>query len=176
MENVSAKDDDDDVFHFISYVPVNGRLYELDGLKSGPIDLGECNDQDWKDKVSAAVGARIQRYAAAEIRFNLLAIVDRLKPRLQQRLDELVAQFPTPESRTPEVESSIAELTAAIFAEDQKREKWKNENVRRKHNYVPFVINLLKVLAEQGQLQPLVDKAKSEQAAKKKKGAEKASS
>ena len=30
-----------DAFHFVSYVPIKGRLFELDGLKPYPIDHGE---------------------------------------------------------------------------------------------------------------------------------------
>ena len=30
-----------EAFHFVSYVPINDRLFELDGLKPYPIDHGE---------------------------------------------------------------------------------------------------------------------------------------
>lgn len=29
-----------EAFHFVSYVPIGGRLFELDGLKPYPIDHG----------------------------------------------------------------------------------------------------------------------------------------
>ena len=38
-KGVSKKDED--VFHYVVYVPCKGRLYELDGLQDGPIDHGE---------------------------------------------------------------------------------------------------------------------------------------
>lgn len=51
MEEVEkGATDDDDVFHFISFVPFNGQLYELDGLQAGPISFGECTEENWLEK------------------------------------------------------------------------------------------------------------------------------
>ena len=74
-EETRAAKEDDDVFHFISFVPFKGKLYELDGLQKGPICFGECTAEDWLSKAREQIQKRIEKYAASEIRFNLLAIV-----------------------------------------------------------------------------------------------------
>lgn len=49
-----------------------------------------------------------------------------------------------------------AELHAKIQMEDERVANWKIENTRRKHNYLPFIIQLLKILAQKKKLQPLI--------------------
>ncbi|PSC68946.1 ubiquitin carboxyl-terminal hydrolase isozyme L5-like [Micractinium conductrix] len=76
---IPEKDDDDEkgeAFHFLAYVPVGGALWELDGLKPGPIQLAECTDGDWLPKAAAAITERIGRYAASEVKFNLMACIE----------------------------------------------------------------------------------------------------
>lgn len=53
---------DDDVFHFVGYIPIDGRLYELDGLKEGPIDLGPVpSEANWIDVVKPIIEKRIKK-------------------------------------------------------------------------------------------------------------------
>lgn len=64
------------------------------------------------------------------------------------------------------IEKEILEYKQRIMEEKMKQQRWKEENVKRRHNYVPFLVNLLKVLAEKKELLPLVEKAKQQQANK----------
>lgn len=53
---------DDEVYHFVGYMPIDGRLYELDGLKAGPIDLGAVpSEADWLDIVRPIIEKRIKK-------------------------------------------------------------------------------------------------------------------
>eukprot|EP00462_Mataza_sp_D1_P008567 CAMPEP_0175152516 /NCGR_PEP_ID=MMETSP0087-20121206/19158_1 /TAXON_ID=136419 /ORGANISM="Unknown Unknown, Strain D1" /LENGTH=311 /DNA_ID=CAMNT_0016438959 /DNA_START=11 /DNA_END=946 /DNA_ORIENTATION=+ len=165
FEEKKEKDEDGEApFHFIGYVPVNGKVYELDGLQEGPVLVGDCNMDTWYDVARPAIQARIAKYSEKSIKFNLLALVKSKREELQQQLAEL-------EKNNASAAEKV-QVEAALAAENEKYQKWKEENVRRKHNYVPFIFNLLKVLASKGKLKGLVDQAKD--AAKAKEEAEKA--
>uniref|UniRef100_A0A7S0P1A7 Ubiquitin carboxyl-terminal hydrolase n=1 Tax=Calcidiscus leptoporus TaxID=127549 RepID=A0A7S0P1A7_9EUKA len=208
QEERRATKDDDEVYHFISYLPVNGKLYELDGLKAGPICLGDATEDDWLDVVRPLIVKRIEQYSSREIRFNLMAVTaDRRERLLREQvvtekernmtvgkvqarsgklpshaeLEKLAQQHPEPpamgevavdERSISELLIALAHLTARanrvnaqIAMEEQRVAQWRRENVRRRHNYVPFLVNFLKVLAERGELMPLLENAKKKQRA-----------
>nr|SVE74325.1 EOG090X0A33 [Daphnia barbata] len=154
---------DDDTFHFVGYVPVDGRLYELDGLKEGPIDLGAIPaERDWIDVVRPIIEKRIQRYSEGEIHFNLMAIVPDRKLAWQKEIERLQSQPVI----TTDMQNDIQRLFVLCEEEEGKRKRQKIENIRRKHNYLPLIVQLLRMLGEKGQLLPLYEKAKQRAVAK----------
>jgi len=187
----TGKGKKEDVFHFVSYVPVNGRLYELDGLKSGPIDLGACTDQNWLSLVTPIIQSRIDKYAQSEILFNLMAIINNKKKVYEAQIVELrekrqmvettleaLGDMVTEEREElslaiQDLNDKIEQLLGYVANEEAKFTNWKAENIRRRHNYIPFLFNLLTVLAEKDLLVPLIEKAKDKQKQKEKEKQEK---
>ncbi|EEC17940.1 ubiquitin C-terminal hydrolase, putative, partial [Ixodes scapularis] len=76
-----------EAFHFVSYVPIDGRLYELDGLKPFPIDHGPWQPgQDWTDKFRMVI---TERLGGGDIRFNLMAVVPDRRQAYEHKLRTL---------------------------------------------------------------------------------------
>ena len=117
--------EEDDVYHFIAYTPINGTLYELDGLQAAPISHGACTFQEFPEKVIPVLQRRIERYPAGEIHFNLLAMVKDLRTRAAEIGDQ-----------------------DWVMREDQKRVDWQWENALRRHNFLGFVGEVMKGVVE----------------------------
>lgn len=156
-----SQNKDEDVFHFIGYVPIDGRLYELDGLKEGPIDLGACGEgQAWLDAVRPIIEKRIKKYSEGEIHFNLMALVSDRQQIYQRQIEALHRDGDDVDMQSDSVSAEVARLRQLIDDEVAKTKRYQIENIRRKHNYLPLIVELLKMLGEQGQLLPIYEKAK----------------
>ncbi|XP_017838782.1 ubiquitin carboxyl-terminal hydrolase calypso [Drosophila busckii] len=66
-----------EAFHFVSFVPINGQLFELDGLKPYPMNHGCWEEhEDWTDKFRRVMAERLGiATGEQDIRFNLMAVV-----------------------------------------------------------------------------------------------------
>ncbi|KXN89535.1 Ubiquitin carboxyl-terminal hydrolase isozyme L5 [Leucoagaricus sp. SymC.cos] len=89
---------DNPTYHFIGYVPAFGKVWELDGLKSGPLEVGELgsgtSSGDWMEVVRPALRLKMAKYGGSgledsNIRFSLLAIVEDTKSKLSDELEFL---------------------------------------------------------------------------------------
>lgn len=85
-------------YHFIGYVPAFGKVWELDGLKSGPLEVGELASQTgrdgWMDVVRPALRLKMAKYGGSgledsDIRFSLLAVVQDAQFKITDELEFL---------------------------------------------------------------------------------------
>ncbi|KAJ5365683.1 Ubiquitinyl hydrolase UCH37 type [Penicillium concentricum] len=122
-ETARPQDDEKgaDVYHFIAYTPVNGTLYELDGLQPYPISHGECGSGEFPEKVIEVLQRRISRYPPEETHFNLMAVV-----------------------RDPRARAREIGDVETLEREERKRAAWQWENTLRRHNFVGFIGEILK--------------------------------
>ncbi|XP_057297259.1 ubiquitin carboxyl-terminal hydrolase BAP1-like [Hydractinia symbiolongicarpus] len=93
LKNVTASRSME-AFHYVSYIPCKGRLFELDGLKPHPIDHGPWSaDESWSDKARRVIQDRIQLATGGEyshdIRYNLLAVVPEQRQVVKQKMEVL---------------------------------------------------------------------------------------
>lgn len=146
----------DDAFHFVAYVPVGGDVYELDGLRSGPLRVaaGVGGGDAWLDAVAPVLAARVARYAASEVRFNLMAVVGDRLAAAQERVAALEAAGADA--------ATLADARSDVDAAAALRARWTADNERRKHNALPFMFSLLRELAGRGQLGAFLERAKVE--------------
>jgi ubiquitin carboxyl-terminal hydrolase L5 len=174
--------DGDDVFHFVSYIHFKNAIYEIDGLQQGPILIEDnVKNEEWIKKVKPSIQNRISLYSQSEIKFNLLAIVPnklekakKVEEDLNKRkkyVEGLINGTEKPssedkdmeeynkmnkeqlESTLKDFESLIKNNSQTIKDEEYKVSKYKEENERRQFNYIPFIYELLKTMAEKGELE-----------------------
>lgn len=160
--------DDDDAYHFIAYMPKDGALYEFDGLQPGPLLLGEAGD-DWLASARPKVQERIAQVQAQDTKgnglmFTLLALT-------QDRIVKLAKEV----GDAGGTSDDLAAKQARLVQLREERESGKKENCRRRHNYIPLAMALLKALAEKealaSQIGPCLERSKQkmkERAEKKK--------
>lgn len=127
----------DDNYHFVGYIPFAGQVLELDGLKAEANKVGEVGEGGWIEAVTPVIQARMQQNASAEVTFSLLAITE-------SKLAGIEAQLAV---ETEEEEKR--RLVQALNEECAKREQWKRENLRRKHNFIPLILTLLRQVARE---------------------------
>ena len=162
---------------FIIYVPVDNIVYELDGMKEGPISLGRFDGAsdglDWLNVVRPILQQRLAKYMENNIEFTVLSVIKDWKEEyvagleiLQRRKDQVVQELEGNADNgnlqriLTETDSEIENFKQKISMEDEKIRSWKRENEIRKHSCAQFFLSFLKILSK-GKLNDVIEKAMS---------------
>lgn len=134
FEHARDPDDDrekEDAYHFITYIPIEGELYELDGLKRTPVSHGSLpKDAPWTDAAKAVIERRIASYGGSEINFNLMAICADQVRLLQRQIESIqaiqgsAAGGDTNTNLAEDKQNELYGLQVRLQEEMAKRERW----------------------------------------------------
>lgn len=89
-----------------------------------------------------------------------MAIVSDRKMIYEKQIINIQKEIEESGMETDVQQGEITRLKMLMEEEDGKRARYRIENIRRKHNYLPLIVEILKILAKEGKLLPLYEKAK----------------
>lgn len=115
-------EENDGLYHFVAYVPINGQLWELDGLKQFPVNYGDCTSEQFPEKVSNVLMERVQKAPGGDLRFSVLAVS-------RDKRDVL---------------KETGGSTTELVVEDLKRKEWTRDNALRRETFVGLINELVK--------------------------------
>lgn len=113
-------------------------------------------------------------YASNETHFALLSFIPHRISQLEREISALEEVLSVSKEElmedVGELEENLSKLKEELIYEKEVEDRYRIENIRRRHNYTPFILTLLKNLAKKDKLNSLVKSAKDKykaQAAKK---------
>jgi ubiquitin carboxyl-terminal hydrolase L5 len=152
----NAKEEEN--FHFVTYTYKDGAVWELDGLRDGPVFIDQVDKDGWVELACSAIGARMEEIGALDAtaaeKFALMAIVRDRLPAMKARREAALADS---------ADSPLAaQLAQEIMQLEEQRAEGAKAIVRKRHNYFPAFIAMLRALRDDGRLQAALDAAKKQ--------------
>ncbi|VDM52841.1 unnamed protein product [Angiostrongylus costaricensis] len=125
----------EDNYHFITFVPVGNKVSgELDGLREFPLEVSAIPEgKSWMEVISPIITERMRRLGWLFEVFHS---------------NEVIHEF----------NNSSEDSMTAISCSTSWLCSYRRENARRRHNYLPFIVEILRILAKEGRLVPMVEK------------------
>lgn len=169
---------------FTTFLPKNGKIVEINGLANGPyLVANDVQDEEWLERVKNQLSEKIAMFLQHQVEFSIFVVIknkaqeaekgiratDRKIGSVWKKLGEKVSDFDQEflDGLGDDKDTLVAELAAleeykanceaVVKAEKGKERNWKEENQRRKYNFVPFITSFLQKLSEKKQLEPLFD-------------------
>ena len=140
------------VYHFVTYICVQNltdgacEAYEIDGLyNSEPRCVVRAATYEQAHEQLLQFLEQKLRAMGDDLYFSLMALVNDELPVLQRKLAAA-----TDETEKVALQEAMGEIV-------QTRKKQDRENERRRYNYMPFLLQLLKSLAANGTISALVE-------------------
>jgi ubiquitin carboxyl-terminal hydrolase L5 len=154
-DKLRSKEEEEEAYHFVTFLYRDGSVWELDGLREGPILVAPAAADNWIDVACEKLSERLEELGRLDtsgsgqgISFSLMAVV-------KDRMPELLAR----RAAAGDDGAQAAQVAQEIADLEEMRANGKAENARRRHNYIPTIIALLRALKDKGQLQPLIEEA-----------------
>lgn len=92
-----TEEEEENAFHFIAFIPIDGKLWKLDGMDAQPMNLGPF-ENDWMDLARPEISARMAAYENDAISFSLQAVCCSPLETIPTLLAENIAQLLSVES------------------------------------------------------------------------------